>query len=83
MKMEVKFKRYECANTECFAVGILWKHEATVPVRDHDSDRLLYRTCPVCNEPVSGRYVTSVEVDLQWQDTEGDPRVAIDRQNEK
>jgi len=71
-----EFKRYECANTECFAVGILWKREATVPVRDKNTNRLLYRACPVCQEPVSGHYVSSEEIDLQWQRTEGDPRVA-------
>ena len=64
--MTSEFKRYECANTECFAVGILWKREATVPVRDHASKRLLYRSCPVCNEPVKGAYYTNKEIDKQW-----------------
>jgi len=73
--MTKEFKRYECANTECFAVGILWKREATVPVRSKQG-RLLYRSCPVCNEPVYGGYVTSERIDQQWQRIEGDPRVA-------
>lgn len=75
-------KRYECANTECFAVGILWKKQSTVPVRDVNTNRLLYRTCPVCQEPITGRYFSDEEVEQQWQDTGEEARARIEAESD-